>query len=180
MLLAAITLTPFLGAIIPLMAIRYGRNFCALATGAVTLTALVLLLSYAPAVYRGEVLTWSVPWLPMIGLSFSFFVDGLGLFFAALILGMGLLIILYARYYLGRKDPLGLFYFYLLLFQGAMVGIVLSDNVLLLLVFWELTSLTSFLLIGYWNELPASRQGECIFETGGLGRLPVGRQDDGG
>ncbi|HUW73485.1 MAG TPA: monovalent cation/H+ antiporter subunit A [Methyloceanibacter sp.] len=171
MLLAAITLTPFLGAIIPLMAIRYGRNFCALATGAVTLTALVLLLSYAPAVYRGEVLTWSVPWLPMIGLSFSFFVDGLGLFFAALILGMGLLIILYARYYLGRKDPLGLFYFYLLLFQGAMVGIVLSDNVLLLLVFWELTSLTSFLLIGYWNELPASRQGArmALIVTGGGG-----------
>ena len=135
MLLAFVTLIPFLGAVIPLLAIRFGRNFCAIATGAVTLTALLLLLSEAGAVYRGEVLTWGVPWLPLIGLSFSFFLDGLGFFFAVLILGMGLLIILYARYYLSSKDPQGLFYFYLLLFQGAMVGIVLSDNILLLLVF---------------------------------------------
>ena len=171
MLLAVVALTPFLGAAIPLLAIRHGRNFCAIATGAVTLIALVLLLSGAPAVYRGEVLAWNVPWLPMIGLSFSFFLDGLGLFFAALILGMGLLIILYARYYLSSKDPLGLFYFYLLLFQGAMVGIVLSNNILLLLVFWELTSLTSFLLIGYWRELPESRQGArmALIVTGGGG-----------
>ena len=97
MLLAFVTLIPFLGAVIPLLAIRFGRNFCAIATGAVTLTALLLLLSEAGAVYRGEVLTWGVPWLPLIGLSFSFFLDGLGFFFAVLILGMGLLIILYAR-----------------------------------------------------------------------------------
>jgi len=169
--LALVALTPFLGAVIPLLAIRFGRNFCAIATGAVTLTALLLLLSEAPAVYRGEVITWGVPWLPLIGLSFSFFLDGLGLFFAALILGMGLLIIFYARYYLSSKDPLGLFYFYLLLFQGAMVGIVLSDNILVLLVFWELTSLTSFLLIGYWSDLPASRQGArmALVVTGGGG-----------
>lgn len=171
MLLAFVTLTPFLGAILPLLAIRFGRDICALATGAVTLTALVLLLSQAPAVYSGEVITWGVPWLPMIGLSFSFFLDGWGLFFATLILGMGLLIILYARYYLSAKDSLSLLYFYLLLFQGAMVGIVLSDNILLLIVFWELTSLTSFLLIGYWSALPASRQGArmALVVTGGGG-----------
>ena len=171
MLLAFVTLIPFLGAVIPLLAIRFGRNFCAIATGAVTLTALLLLLSEAGAVYRGEVLTWGVPWLPLIGLSFSFFLDGLGFFFAVLILGMGLLIILYARYYLSSKDPLGLFYFYLLLFQGAMVGIVLSDNILLLLVFWELTSLTSFLLIGYWSQQPKSREGAqmALIVTGGGG-----------
>lgn len=176
MLLAVVALTPFLGAVIPLLAIRHGRNFCAIATGAVTLVALMCLLSAAPAVYRGEVLAWSVPWLPMIGLSFSFFLDGLGLFFAALILGMGLLIILYARYYLSSTDPLGLFYFYLLLFQGAMVGIVLSNNILLLLVFWELTSLTSFLLIGYWRELPESRQGArmALIVTGGGGLALIG------
>ncbi|MHA1134228.1 MAG: monovalent cation/H+ antiporter subunit A [Alphaproteobacteria bacterium] len=174
MLLAFVTLTPFLGAILPLLAIRFGRNTCALAAGAVTLTALVLLMSQAPAVYDGEVITWGVPWLPMIGMSFSFFLDGLGLFFAALILGMGLLIILYARYYLGSDDPMGLFYFYLLLFQGAMVGIVLSDNILLLIVFWELTSLTSFLLIGYWSDQAASRQGaRMAFVVTGAGGLAL-------
>lgn len=171
MVLALVALTPLLGAVIPPLTIRLGRNFCASATAAVTLTALVLLLSEAPAVYRGEIVTWGVPWLPQIGLSFSFFVDGLGFFFAALILGMGLLIILYTRFYLSAQDSMGLFYFYLLLFQGAMVGIVLSDNILLLLVFWELTSLTSFLLIGYWRELPEARQGArmALVVTGGGG-----------
>ncbi|MGA9444112.1 MAG: monovalent cation/H+ antiporter subunit A [Methyloceanibacter sp.] len=172
MLLALATLTPFLGAVIPLLANRLGRDICAIATGAVTLTALLLVLSQAPAVYDGEVVTWSVPWLPAIGLSFSFFLDGLGLFFASLILGIGLLIIIYARYYLSSKDSLSLLYFYLLLFQGAMVGIVLSDNILLLIVFWELTSLTSFLLIGYWRHLPESRQGArmalVVTGSGGL------------
>ena len=172
MLLALATLTPFLGAVVPLLADRLGRNFCAIATGAVTLTALALVMSHAPAVYSGDVVTWSAPWLPAIGLSFSFFADGLGLFFAGLILGIGLLIILYARYYLSSKDSLSLFYFYLLMFQGAMVGIVLSDNILLLIVFWELTSLTSFLLIGYWRHLPESRQGArmalVVTGSGGL------------
>ena len=97
--------------------------------------------------------------MPQIGLDFAFFVDGYGLFFASLILVIGLLIITYARWYLGREDPVGRFYAYLLLFQGAMLGIALSDNVLVLLVFWELTSLTSFLLIGYWRHLPEGRQG---------------------
>ena len=99
------------------------------------------------------------PWVPQIGLDLAFFVDGYGLFFAFLILFIGLLIITYARWYLGREDPVGRFYAYLLLFQGAMLGIALSDNVLVLLVFWELTSLTSFLLIGYWRQLPEGRQG---------------------
>ena len=125
---ALIVLLPFLGACVPPLTARSGRNVCAGATAAVTLGALLLLLARAPQVYRGETVAWAVPWIPQIGLSFSFFIDGLGLFFAALILGIGLLIILYARFYLSREDPIGKFYAYLLLFQGAMVGIVLSDN----------------------------------------------------
>ena len=85
-----------------------------------------------------------------------------------------MLIILYARYYLSNKDPVGQFYTYLLLFQGAMVGIVLSDNILLLLIFWELTSLSSFLLIGYWKHLPAGRQGARMALTvTGMGGLSM-------
>ena len=97
-----------------------------------------------------------------------------GLLFAGLILGIGLLIILYARFYLSKTDPMGVFYTYLLLFQGAMVGIVLSDNVLLLLIFWELTSLSSFLLIGYWKHLPEGRQGaRMALAVTGLGGLAM-------
>jgi multicomponent K+:H+ antiporter subunit A len=171
MTLPLIALIPFLGAVLPPLAIRWGRNACATATGAVTLIALLLLLAEAPAVYRGEVVRWEAEWLPQIGLSFSFFVDGLGLFFAALILGIGFLIIVYARFYLRQSDPMGLFYLYLLLFQGAMVGIAISDNILSMLVFWELTSLTSFLLIGYWRHLPEARQGAriALVVTGGGG-----------
>jgi len=100
---------------------------------------------------------------------------GLPINITGLILGIGLLIILYARFYLSRQDPMGQFYAYLLLFQGAMVGIVLSDNVLLLLIFWELTSLSSFLLIGFWKHLPEGRQGArmalAVTGSGGLAMI---------
>ncbi|KPF62189.1 cation:proton antiporter [Bosea sp. AAP35] len=166
-----IPLIPFFAAALPPLTIRSGRNVCAAVTGTATLLAMALLLSHAPAVYRGEIVQARLDWLPQIGLSFSFFIDGLGLFFAAMILGIGLLVIVYARYYLSSSDPMGRFYAYLLLFQGAMVGVVLSDNILLLLVFWELTSLTSFLLIGYWRHLPEARQGArmALVVTGGGG-----------
>ena len=158
MSLALIVLLPFIGALLPALMIRAGRNACATSTFTISLLAFVLLLSHAPAVFRGEVLRAGWDWLPGLGLNANFFLDGLGFFFAALILGIGLLIIAYARFYLAKEDPMGTFYSYLLLFQGAMVGIVLSDNVLLLLVFWELTSLSSFLLIGYWKHLPEGRR----------------------
>lgn len=162
MKLLLVTLLPFLGSLLPPIAIKAGRNVCTATTAAITALALVILLTEAPTVYSGGVARMDVPWLPQLGLSLSFFVDGLGLFFATLILAIGLLIILYARFYLDRDDPMGRFFCYLLLFQGSMIGIVLSDNILLLVVFWELTSLTSFLLIGYWYHLPASRAGALM------------------
>lgn len=162
MKLALIVFIPFIGALVPPLAIQAGRNVCAAATAAVTGLALIVLLTEVATVYSGGVPRIDVPWLPQIGLTLSFFVDGLGLFFAALILVIGLLIILYARSYLDRADPMGRFLCYLLLFQGSMLGIVLSDNILLLVVFWELTSLTSFLLIGYWHHQAASRRGALM------------------
>ena len=157
--LALIVLLPFLGAVLPPLMIRAGRNICAMVTGCVTASSLALLLVTVPTVASGGMVRAAIPWVPQIGLGFDLFVDGYGLFFASLILIIGLLIITYARWYLGRDDPMGRFYAYLLLFQGAMLGIALSDNVLLLLVFWELTSLSSFLLIGYWRHLAEGRQG---------------------
>ncbi|MDO9639835.1 MAG: monovalent cation/H+ antiporter subunit A [Pseudotabrizicola sp.] len=171
MSLALIAALPFLGALLPGLMIRAGKNACALVTGSVTALALLLLGLNAPAVLRGEVVQTRIEWIPSLGLNANFFLDGLGLLFAGLILGIGLLIILYARFYLAKSDPMGQFYTYLMLFQGAMVGIVLSDNILLLLVFWELTSLSSFLLIGYWKHLPEGRQGArmALTVTGGGG-----------
>jgi len=176
MKLLLVTFLPFIGALLPPIAIKAGRNACTAATAAVTALALIVLLTEAPTVYSGGVARMDLPWLPQLGLSLSFFVDGLGLFFATLILTIGLLVILYARFYLDRDDPMGRFFCYLLLFQGSMVGIVLSDNILLLVVFWELTSLTSFLLIGYWYHLPASRAGAlmALVVTGAGGLALIG------
>ena len=174
MTLALIAMLPFIGALLPGLLIRAGRDACALTTGSVTLLAFVLLMTQAPAVFAGEVIHARWEWLPALGLNVTFFLDGLGFFFAALILGIGLLIITYARYYLSKEDPMGQFYVFLLLFQGAMVGIVLSDNVLLLLIFWELTSLSSFLLIGYWKHLPEGRQGaRMALAVTGMGGLAM-------
>lgn len=172
MTLAWIALLPFLGALAPALAIRAGRNACALATLAVSGTSLVMLLQLAPRVLAGEVVHWRLEWFPGLGLNANFFLDPLGLMFAGMILGIGILVIVYARFYLAKTDPMGRFFAFLLLFQGAMLGIVLSDNVLLLLIFWELTSLSSFLLIGYWGHLPEGRQGArmalAVTGTGGL------------
>ena len=172
--LPIIAALPFVGALIPGVMIRAGRTACATYTFMASALAFILLMLSAPAVFRGEVLQFQLEWLPMLGLNVNFMLDGLGLLFAGLILGIGMLIILYARFYLSREDPMGQFYTYLLLFQGAMVGIVLSDNILLLLVFWELTSLSSFLLIGYWKHLPEGRQGARMALTvTGLGGLAM-------
>ena len=175
-LLPIIAILPFLGALMPGVMIRAGRNTCATFTAIPTLLALVMLGTLAPAVFRGEVLIAEIEWLPQLGLSARFFLDGLGLLFAGMILGVGLLITLYARFYLSAQDPMGQFFTYLLLFQGAMLGIVLSDNILLLLIFWELTSLSSFLLIGYWKHLPEGRQGArmALAVTGAGGLAMIG------
>ena len=174
MSLMLIALLPFIGSVLPPLLIRAGRNAAAWSAGGTTLLALVGLLTYAPEVMSGQVITARLDWVPSLGLNANFFLDGLGLLFAGLILGIGLLIIIYARFYLSREDPMGQFYSYLLLFQGAMVGIVLSDNILLLLVFWELTSLSSFLLIGFWKHLPEGRQGARMALTvTGMGGLSM-------
>ncbi|WP_227272088.1 monovalent cation/H+ antiporter subunit A [Roseobacter weihaiensis] len=174
MSLFLIVALPFLGALLPGLMNSAGRQACAGITFTVTLSAFIGLLTNAPAVFAGNVVTVGVDWMPLLGLNFNLMLDGLGFFFAMLILGIGLLIITYARFYLSREDNMGEFFTYLLLFQGAMVGIVLSDNILLLLIFWELTSLSSFLLIGYWKHLPEGRQGARMALTvTGMGGLSM-------
>jgi len=130
-------------------------------------------LAYFPFEKQTLIQSWS--WIPSIGLDFAFRLDGLGLLFAYLILIIGLLVIVYARYYISSRDSMGRFYSYLLLFMGSMLGIVLSENLLQLTVFWELTSLSSFLLISYWQHTPQGRDGAKMALTvtgaGGLAML---------
>jgi NADH:ubiquinone oxidoreductase subunit 5 (subunit L)/multisubunit Na+/H+ antiporter MnhA subunit len=104
--------------------------------------------------------TLEIAWVPSMGVNLSFLVDGLSLFYVLVISGIGLLVCIYSTLYLDRerKDHQR-FYGYLLLFMAAMTGTVLSDNLLLLFFFWEITSVTSFLLIGYLYENEESRYG---------------------
>jgi multicomponent K+:H+ antiporter subunit A/multicomponent Na+:H+ antiporter subunit A len=106
----------------------------------------------------GQVL--EVPWVPSLDLSLSFLVDGLSLFFGSVVAGMGVLIGWYAQFYLGEKSPhQGRFYAYLLGFMGAMLGSVFANHLLLLFVFWELTGVMSFLLIGFLHSEEKSQRG---------------------
>ena len=152
------------------------RGRTAWLAAAVTAASLALLLLQTPAIMGGRELYAFTPWVPEIGLNLGFRLDGLSLLFALLITGIGLLIILYAHFYLGKDDPVGKFYSTLMLFMAAMLGIALSDNLLLLIVFWELTSLSSFLLIGYWQHRADSRAGArmALAVTGGGGLALLG------
>ena len=133
-MLALIVLLPFLGAALPLWMQRWGRDACAWGTALVVALSMILLLSLAPAVFAGRLVQWSWSWIPALGLNASLRLDGLGLLFGLLITGIGLLVVLYARYYLAAHDNLARLYALLLLFMGAMLGIVLADNLLLLLL----------------------------------------------
>ena len=152
------------------------RERTAWLAAAVTVSALGLLLAHAPAVFGGEVLRSFWPWVPEIGLNLGLRLDGLSLLFALMITGIGLLIILYAHFYLGKDDPAGKFFSTLMLFMAAMLGIVLSDNLLLMIVFWELTSISSFLLVGYWSHRADARAGAkmALAITGGGGLAMLG------
>lgn len=171
MSLFLLLLLPFLGAVLLGGMPRATRTMQATVAAAITGAALVLLLAQLPAVTAEGRVVVGVEWIPSLGLSVSLYLDALVLLFAGLILGIGLLVIIYARFYLKPGDPMGRFYAFLLLFQGAMLGIALSGNILLLLIFWELTSLSSFLLIGFWRDRADARQGArmALAVTGGGG-----------
>lgn len=147
------------------------RGLTATAAGLVTLSSLAILLWQAPAVFAGQPLMNTWAWLPELGLNISFRMDGLALMFALMITIIGLLIIVYAHSYLSKKDSVAKFYSLMMLFMAAMLGIVLSDNLLLLIIFWELTSISSFLLVGYWSDKPEARSGArmALTVTGGGG-----------
>lgn len=171
MSLPLVVLLPFLGAIAAPLFAQGGRTAIAVASSVPALIALAALYPHWQTLADGGVVLHSYEWLPAIGLSFSFRLDGLSLLFALLILIIGLLIILYSRYYLKAHENVGKFYALLLCFKGSMLGIVLSSNLLLMMIFWELTSLTSFLLISFWNHKQDARRGArmALAVTGGGG-----------
>ena len=170
-LLAIILLPLLVGTALTWALSRRSRAATVGAALAVTLASLALIVAQAPQVWAGQAVAGFLPWVPDIGLNVGLRLDGLAWLFAALITFIGVLIVVYGAYYLGPDDPPGKFYAVLMLFMAAMLGVVLSDNLLLLVVFWELTSLSSFLLVGYWSHRADARAGarQALAVTGGGG-----------
>lgn len=141
------------------------------ALGLVPLAAFANYALMLPGVGAGTPVTFSLPWAPALGITLSFFVDGLSLLFLLVISGIGVFVVWHAAGYLKGDANLGKFYLYLLSFMAAMLGLVAADHVILLFIFWELTSITSYLLIGYYHESKASRTAalQALLVTGGGG-----------
>lgn len=176
-LLHLLTLSPFLlAALLPLLGKAVPRLHKGWFAAALSVLVFAALLGYSADIRAGSPINESFAWIPSLGISFTLYLDGLSLLFALMITGMGALVSLYSIAYMDvSKDPLTRFYVFLLVFMGAMLGLVLSDNLLTLYGFWELTSITSFLLIGYNHEKHKSRYGALksmlITMAGGLGLL---------
>jgi multicomponent K+:H+ antiporter subunit A len=166
---------PFIGSVVAALLPTNARNLESSWAALVALAVLIPLGLLYPDVRDSGVILERLPWLPSLGLDVVVRIDGFAWLFGMLVAGMGLLVIVYSRYYLSRDDPAARFYSLLLGFMGAMLGVVLSGNLLQLVVFWELTSVFSFLLIGYWYHRKDARRGArmafTVTASGGLALL---------
>ncbi|MDP2768693.1 MAG: monovalent cation/H+ antiporter subunit A [Giesbergeria sp.] len=177
-----LVLLPFIGSLLAAVMPANARNAESTLAGLIALFCAVQAALCFPAIAEGGVLREEMMWLPALGLNLVVRMDGFAWMFCMLILGIGALVVLYARYYMSPSDPVPRFFSFLLAFMGSMVGVVLSGNIIQLAFFWELTSLFSFLLIGYWHHRKDARRGArmalTVTGTGGLcmlaGMLVIG------
>jgi multicomponent Na+:H+ antiporter subunit A len=135
--------------------------------GALVFPALPLVLFgyfafYIPEISKGDPLLFLYSWVKSVDVNLAFRLDGLSMLFALLITGIGTLVFFYTFSYLKGHEYLDRFYGYLSMFMASMLGLVLSDNIITLFIFWELTSISSFFLIGFNNEDPASRKSALL------------------
>ncbi|WP_029214587.1 putative monovalent cation/H+ antiporter subunit A [Kallotenue papyrolyticum] len=136
---------------------------------------LLYFAGYLPTVARGEAVRVAYGWVAGLNLNLAFRLDGLSLLLTLLVLGIGALILIYGGSYLAADAHLGRFYAFLTLFMASMLGLVLADNILVLFIFWELTSISSYLLIGYKHTSETARaaalQALLVTGAGGLALL---------
>src|SRR3954463_9224390 len=173
MTLTWIVTLPFFGALIAGFLPAHARNTAVWIGAVVTSLCALLVVSLFSRVTGSEsVIRERYSWAPQLGLDLYLRMDGYAWLFALLVALMGLLVVLYARYYMSQQDPVPRFFSFLLAFMGAMLGVVLSGNVIQLVIFWELTSFTSFMLIAYWYHRADARRGArmalTVTATGGM------------
>lgn len=174
----ALVIAVLSGFVVALIAPGITRRWHNAAGWLVALLPLALTLYFAaqlPIIARGDVLTFAAPWVAELGVMFSLRADGLSVLFALLISGIGALVMIYAGGYLHGNPFLGRFYAWLLVFMASMLGVALADNLIVLFVFWELTSLSSYALIGFEHESASARtaalQAMLVTGAGGLAML---------
>jgi len=175
MSLLLIVLLPFIGSLCAAFLPTNARNAEAWLAGAIALLVSILAASLYPQVAAEGVLRLTIPWSATLGIDFQLRMDGFAWLFAMLIALIGTLVVIYARYYMSPADPVPRFFSFFLAFMGTMMGVVLSGNLLQMAMFWELTSLASFMLIAYWHHRSDARNGArmalTITGAGGLAML---------
>ncbi|UNK64372.1 monovalent cation/H+ antiporter subunit A [Pseudomonas simiae] len=159
MSLIVLLLLPFIGSCLAALLPHNARNTEYLLAGLVALVGTIQVALLYPQIAHGGVIREEFMWLPSLGLNFVLRMDGFAWLFSMLVLGIGTLVSLYARYYMSPDDPVPRFFAFFLAFMGAMLGLVISGNLIQIVFFWELTSLFSFLLIGYWHHRADARRG---------------------
>ncbi|MDQ0319569.1 multicomponent Na+:H+ antiporter subunit A [Pararhizobium capsulatum DSM 1112] len=166
-----VLLSPFLAAVAAPFAARILGHRAAWLLALVPAGIFVHFFRFSAAIADGSAVTGGYDWIPSLSIRFSWLIDGLSLSFALLISGIGTLIVLYAGGYLKGHPQQGRFFSYIFLFMGSMLGVVVSDGLFTLFVFWELTSITSFLLIGFDHQRTAARRAafQALVVTGGGG-----------
>lgn len=147
-----------------------------LASATIPAATFAYFLSLIREIRNGQVVDERISWVPSLGLDIAIYVDGLALLMALLITGIGTLVVIYAAGYLRGHERIRFFFASLFAFMGSMLGLVVAGNLLLLFIFWELTSITSFLLIGFEGEKPSARKAatQALLVTGGGGLALLG------
>lgn len=158
----AVVLSGFIVAVLVLFFGKQLKGRLSVLLTILPLSIFVYLISLLPEVRAGTGLLYRYEWIPSIGANLDFKLDGLSLLFSLMISGIGILIFFYASSYLKGHQYLNRFFVYLCVFMGAMLGLVLADNLLLLLIFWELTSISSFFLIGFDNDNKEARRSSLV------------------
>jgi multicomponent Na+:H+ antiporter subunit A len=173
--IALVAIAPFVAAALAPLLHRFTTPLTGWVLALVPAAIFVFLLGLIAPVLASGAISARIGWVPAYGLDLSFYVDGLSLTFALTISGIGALIVVYSGAYLAGHPHLGRFLAFLLAFMGAMLGLVLADNMLALFMFWELTAVTSFLLIGFDAVRAAARRGAIqalvITNIGGMALL---------
>ena len=159
-----------LALVVPLL-YRFTRKWTGWILALLPLTLVIYFVSQINQISKGEVIKVSYNWIPSLGISLSFFVDGLSMLFVLIIAGIGALVMIYGNGYLSGHRNQSRFYVYILIFMASMIGVVVSDNLITLFIFWELTSISSYLLIGFDHEHEKSRAAalQALLITGGGG-----------